>query len=544
VDKKYSGNSKSDTFRVFFFHLKSKQERKSSIIKAPVTGHTNTLHMNVDDTLKNNEKVNGTSKNTASIVTEEKIKKDEPVVQNSKETDLMDFFNTPSVSTNTNTAVQPKEEVKSKTLNLDDLFAPSTSFQPTKPVTNVQPLTNNWNTQPTTQTMTNSWNNQPTTQQPLSWDQPKTTNQWSTVQQTSSSNPFDDFNQPSMNTTKPQPVNSWNQPSSSNPFDAEDAFQPTTKPVSTQPIMNQPMNNSWNTQPMTQPMNKSWNTQPQSNQWNQPKPEVKKDLFEDFTQFDTFKKIQPKKSEPVNSMSGSFNNVTPTINAPVQNNSPYVAPVVNGNSFGKVNSGNSFGNSNINSTPYVAPVVNGNSFGKVNSGTSFQPVQNNTPYVAPVINGNSFGKVNSGNQNINSTPFVAPVVNGNSFGKVNSGNVNTAPVQNKQSSPFDEDDFFGNNSNVKSDDMFGDFGTSTSVTTKQSSFDQNLNNIDKDGNAKGKLEKITSQQSDNFAWENHFYSGSKNIDELRGKPKDQFDSQFKDISASKVNPFSSTTNWK
>lgn len=61
----------------------------------------------------------------------------------------------------------------------------------------------------------------------------------------------------------------------------------------------------------------------------------------------------------------------------------------------------------------------------------------------------------------------------------------------------------------------------------------------------GGLEKISKEDSNNFAWENHFFTDTKSIDQLRGEArKDPFESQFKDITPQKIQPFQSKTKWE
>eukprot|EP01080_Neovahlkampfia_damariscottae_P000395 gene395-6809_t len=493
VDKKYSTDKKSEKF---------KQERKSSMLSKRKTSGGNTLSMKFEDTLKPNEKVNGVSSTSNSIVTENKTKQPEK----SKEADLMDFFSSPS-TTETKPIQKEQTTTQKSGFDLNDLFAPSTNSQPVNQSWNNQPQQQSWNNQTqqnngwqqTQQQSWNSqqqnngwnsqqqqsWNNQPQqswnnqTQQNNGWNGQPQQQSWNNQPQQKqqpqkSSNPFDDMDFTS-NTNQQQPVNNnaWNQ-SSSNPFESNSGNS-YSQPKQQQHQQQQQVNNGWNQQ----------TKQPQQQQ-----APPKNDPFADFTQLDTFKTMQPKK--------------TPTVNPnTVPSSQPKGQPTQN--TVKKSNTG-SFGHDDFFSAPTTAP--------KSTNGT-------NKP--------DPFGS--------NDDDFLS---------------ASTKPQQNNN-------DFFGSSNNNSSNGSFGKSSNNTSsfdrnnfqppklnhVNVQQSS-NQSEQNINIDGHdTKGNLQTISGQESDKFSWENNFFSGASNIDDLRGKSnQDEFDSQFKTISAKNVTPFGSSSDWQ
>jgi hypothetical protein len=88
-----------------------------------------------------------------------------------------------------------------------------------------------------------------------------------------------------------------------------------------------------------------------------------------------------------------------------------------------------------------------------------------------------------------------------------------------------------------------------SPRTEQKNIQQNVvmsGDKSKGDKTDAKLEQISKNESDSFAWEKNFIGkDTKTIDSLRGDArKDPFESQFKDITPQKVNPFSSKTVWE
>ena len=382
--------------------------------------------MNFEDTLKNNEKVNGVSNSSNSIVKPSTVTPPEP--EKPKGNDLLDFFDSPSTTTTIETKSVPKEEVQKKSgLDLNDLFAPSTNNQPS--------MNQSWNQpqQPWQQTQQQSWNSQ------QSWNNQQPQQQKQTQQV--SSNPFDDIDvNPTVNN------NSWNQQSmtSNNPFET----------------MNQ-----------------------QAPQQKQQNFEKKNDPFSDFTQLDTFKTMQPKKSAPKpSSNNGSFGHNDDIFSQPMNTTTP---PTTFGNNpnTNKVNTGGSFGHNDDFFTQNTT-----------------KPQQQQQQKPSNNVNGN----------------FGSNVPNKNSF----DNNSFKSSIQQPKLNHVNKD-------------------------VQQSSNGFSQQNVNVDGNnAKGNLQVISGQESDQFSWENNFFSGASNIDDLRGNSKDEFDTQFTTISAKNVTPFGSTSNWQ
>lgn len=276
-------------------------------------------------------------------------------------------------------------------------------------------------------------------------------------------------------------------------------------------------NQQWNTKPPTNNMNGFWDTQPvQNNQWdslstqkqpvqnnfsnnntwNQPvqtktNPPVTKS--ESTNPFDTFDFSTSKKSmstNPFDTLDSSFSNMslkTNNIQQPV-NNIPQQKPITPIAPKTQTTIEAPKNNNNMFDTPKTTPIQ--------------QTV--NVPQQKPMIpklpiNGEEKKEVTNYQPKIDPTPVkkVDPVPPKNTFEEPKKTNINL--TDNKK----------GNTESL------------------------------------GTLEKISKEDSNNFAWENHFFTDSKSIDQLRGEArKDEFESQFKDITPQKINPFSSKTKWE